>query len=74
MWEFYGPWLALAAWAGVLLLVRGTVAMPLFGRGSFSRRAAGGVALMGWALALVAVVGYGALRVLESASSNPPGT
>lgn len=64
----------MAAWAGVPLLVVGTAIMLLFERGSFSRWAAGRVALIGWALALVAVAGYGLLRVLESASSNLPGT
>lgn len=73
-WEFYGPWLTLAAWAGVPLLLVGTVTVLLFERGSFSRWAAGRVTLIGWALVLVAVAGYGLLRVLESAFSNLPGT
>ncbi len=64
-WEFYGPWLALMLWVGIPLLVVGTAAMLSVERGSFSRWVAGRVALLGWALVLLAVAGYVLLRLFE---------
>ena len=73
-WEFYGLWLGLMLWVGLTLLLVGTPSLFLFGRGSFSRWAMGRVALLGWALVLLAVAGNLMLPVLGSAFSNLPGT
>lgn len=73
-WEFFGPWLSLMLWVGLPLLVVGMVATLLFERGSFLRWAIGRAALVGWALALLAVAGYLILGVLGAAFSNLPGT
>ncbi|MBA3423836.1 MAG: hypothetical protein H0U04_04685 [Rubrobacter sp.] len=71
--SFYGPWLGLMFWIGLLCLLLGTPALFLFERRSFLRWLVGRIDLFGLALVLLSVALRIIIRVLEEMFTNLPG-